>query len=105
MVTNASIRLGSVDVKGGLWGADLLAALADDRARLPTDTVAPTSYGLPARATSEQAARAAWTVLTAAWDEFTEQHTAKVERDGTDDFDLALARSSVCSPTGSSAAG
>ena len=86
MVTSAAIRLGSVDVKGGLWGADLLAALADDRARLPTDTIAPTSYGLPARASTEQAARAAWTVLTAAWDEFTEQHTAKVERDGTDDY-------------------
>lgn len=77
-------RLGPVDVTGGLWGADLLAALADDRAKLPADTVAAISYGLPARASTEQAARAAWTVLTAAWEEFTELHTARVERDGTD---------------------
>ena len=86
MASTAAIRLGSVDVKGGLWGADLLAALADDRTRLLADTIAPTSYGLPARASTEQAARAAWTVLTAAWDEFTEQRTAEVERDGTDDY-------------------
>jgi hypothetical protein len=79
-------RLGPVDVTGGLWGADLLAALADDRTKLPADTVASASYGLPARASSEQAARAAWTVLTAAWEEFTEFHTARVERDGTDTY-------------------
>jgi hypothetical protein len=79
-------RLGPVDVTGGLWGADLLAALADDRAKLPTDTVAPASYRLPARASTEQAARAAWTVLTAAWEEFTELHTARIERDGTDTY-------------------
>jgi hypothetical protein len=79
-------RLGPVDVAGGLWGADLLAALAEDRSKLPADTVAPVSYGLPARASTEQAARAAWTVLTAAWEEFTELHTARVERDGTDTY-------------------
>jgi hypothetical protein len=79
-------RLGPVDVTGGLWGADLLAALADDRAKLPADTVAPTSYRLPARASTEQAARAAWTVLTAAWEEFSELYTARVERDGTDTY-------------------
>lgn len=81
-----AMRLGSVDVKGGLWGADLLAAIADDRTRLPADTIQPDSYGLPARASTEQAARAAWTLLTAAWDEFTERHTAKVERAGTDTY-------------------
>jgi hypothetical protein len=81
-----AVRLGPVDVKGGLWGADLLAALADDRARLPADTIRPDSYGLPRRASTEQAARAAWTVLTAAWEEFSDQHTARVERDGTDAY-------------------
>lgn len=79
-------RLGPVDVAGGLWGADLLAALADDRAKLPADTVASASYGLPARASTEQAARAAWTVLTAAWEEFTELHSDRIERDGTDTY-------------------
>lgn len=83
MVATA-VRLGAVDVKGGLWGADLLAALADDRARLPADTIRPDSYGLPARASTEQAARAAWTVLTAAWEEFTDQYGARVDRDATD---------------------
>src|SRR5680860_1571350 len=81
-----AIRLGAVDVKGGLWGADLLVALADDRTRLPADTIRPDSYGLPSRASTEHAARAAWTVLTAAWEEFSDQHTARVERDGTDTY-------------------
>lgn len=81
-----AVRLGPVDVKGGLWGADLLAALAEDRTRLPADTIRPDSYGLPSRSSTEQAARAAWTVLTAAWEEFTDQHVARVERDGTDAY-------------------
>jgi hypothetical protein len=85
MVATA-VRLGPVDVKGGLWGADLLAALAEDRTRLPADTIRPDSYGLPSRSSTEQAARAAWTVLTAAWEEFNEQHVARVERDGTDAY-------------------
>ncbi len=86
MATATTARLGSVDVKGGLWGADLLAALADDHSRLPAATVKPEAYGLPARSSTEQAARAAWTVLTAAWEEFAEQHAARIERDGTEDY-------------------
>jgi hypothetical protein len=85
-MTATTVRLGSIDVKGGLWGADLLAALAEDRTKLPADTIGPASYGLPGRASTEQTARAAWTVLTAAWEEFAELHAARVERDGTDRY-------------------
>lgn len=73
-----SARLASIDVKGGLWGADLLAAVADDRTQLPAETVNADSYGLPQRASTEHAARAAWTVLTAAWEEFTEHHQHRI---------------------------
>ena len=73
-----STRLATIDVKGGLWGADLLAALAEDRKRLPSETVTAESYDLPTRASTEQAARAAWTVLTAAWEEFSEHHQKRV---------------------------
>ena len=78
MATPSSARLASVEIKGGLWGADLLAALAEDRTRLPADTVRADSYGLPARASTEQAARAAWTVLTAAWEEFSDHYQHRV---------------------------
>jgi hypothetical protein len=74
--------LGSVDVQGGLWGPDLLAALVTRRDALPSETTNAESYGLPTRASTEQAARAAWTVLTAAWDEFSEMHQQRVDREG-----------------------
>lgn len=74
--------LGSVDVQGGLWGPDLLAALATRRDALPAETVSSESYGLPTRASTEQAARASWTVLTAAWDEFSEMLQQRIDREG-----------------------
>ena len=74
--------LGSVDVQGGLWGPDLLAALATRRDALPAETVSSESFGLPTRASTEQAARASWTVLTAAWDEFSEMLQQRIDREG-----------------------
>jgi hypothetical protein len=73
-----STRLATIDVKGGLWGPDLLAALAEGRSKLPAETVTAESYDLPMRASTEQTARAAWTVLTAAWEEFTEHHQKRI---------------------------
>lgn len=82
---------GAVEVRGGLWGADLLTALAVGGSGLPKETIDPQSYGLPKRAASEQAARGAWTLLTAAWEDFIAAYEDHVQASGSatygpDDF-------------------
>lgn len=82
---------GAIEAHGGLWGAELLAALSAGGAGLPKETVDAQSYGLPKRAASEQAARGAWTLLTAAWEDFSNAFEDHVQATGTatygaDDF-------------------
>lgn len=89
MSRNAA-RLSAVTVKGGLWGADLLVALAEDPTSLPKGTASPDSYGLPRRSDIPEVTRGQWPLLKAAWEEFSERHAQKVETDGerygSDDF-------------------
>lgn len=89
-MSRSAARLSAVTVKGGLWGADLLATLAEDPDSLPKATVSAESYRMPRRGDIRQIARAAWSILQPAWEEFSERHSAKVdtegERYGSDDF-------------------
>lgn len=77
---------GSVEVRGGLWGSDLLALIASGDGGLPKGTLDAPSYGLPRRAETEQAARASWTLLTAAWDDFASAHEEQVAAAGTEAY-------------------
>ncbi len=89
-MSRTAARLSAVTVSGGLWGADLLVALAEDPASLPKATTSPEAYGLPRRSDIPEVTRGQWPLLKAAWEEFSERHAAKVETDGerygTDDF-------------------
>jgi hypothetical protein len=89
-VSRTAARLSAITVKGGLWGADLLAALAAEPDSLPKATVSAESYGMPRRGDIKHIARAAWSILQPAWEEFSERHAEKVdtegERYGSDDF-------------------
>ena len=83
-MTTTSQDLGTVRTVGGLWGGSLLAVLRDEPDELPgTD---PQAYDLPAGADLRTPIRAAWTLLKAAWADFTAHRELRATEHGTDDY-------------------
>jgi hypothetical protein len=71
---------GTIVTVGGLWSAEVLGALRDDPTTLPG--TAPADYGLPSGFDLRNQTRASWSLLKAAWADFSLHRQARVEADG-----------------------
>jgi hypothetical protein len=71
---------GTIVTVGGLWSADMLGTLRDDPTALPG--TAPADYGLPSGFDLRNQTRASWSLLKAAWADFSLHRRARVEADG-----------------------
>jgi hypothetical protein len=84
MSASSPSDLGTITSVGGLWGGSLLTVLRDEPAELPgTD---PETYDLPAGADLTTVIRAFWSVLRAAWADFTAHRDLRIGEHGTDAY-------------------
>jgi hypothetical protein len=83
-----SVAEGTISTVGGLWSTAVLGTLRDEPGKLPH--TAASDYGLPSGFDLRHQTRASWTLLKAAWVDFTMHHQARVEADrehyGSDAF-------------------
>ncbi|QBI18885.1 hypothetical protein ER308_04545 [Egibacter rhizosphaerae] len=84
MSSRTTGEFGTIVTVGGLWGGSLLAVLRDEPSELPGTK--PEAYDLPAAADLRTPMRSAWTLLKAAWVDFTAHRELRTSEHGTEHY-------------------